>query len=519
MNVRDCLYLHHFVNPAQLFRVVVEQYANRPAIAFGLNNKLQYEELDRISNRVARFLLDTGVQKGDRIGLCLEKSSSFYALLLAALKVGAPYFALDPRNPDRRAESIIEQCRPRIVFSHEPLAACPGTTPNILCPEGSRLPDFCHAYSEKHMREVDTVCGSDPAYIMFTSGSTGTPKGAVISHDNLLHFIGWAAVHYGFTPEDVHTHLNAVYFDNSVFDVFSTLFTGGQLVPFTQKTLLDPSALAHRLKEMSCTIWFSVPSLLIFAQIMKIAVPEYFATLRKIIFGGEGFPKPKLEILVSSLGPGVEYHNVSGPTECTCICSSYCVTDSDFKDLDGLPPLGTLIPNFKGYILDGDQPSGVGKPGELCLSGPCVGLGYYAQPELTQQSFVQNPLNTAYREVIYRTGDLVKINPSDRKLYFIGRKDLQIKHMGYRIELEEIQHALSLCGDVDEATVLYRHVQQEIVAVIAAQHSPDMHALRTQLGRLIPKYMMPSKYHLLKTMPKTANGKTDRQALVRQYAK
>src|SRR5262249_31131391 len=167
------------------------------------------------------------------------------------------------------------------------------------------------------------VAGSDPAYIMFTSGSTGVPKGAVIGHDNLLHFIGWTQTQYDFTPDDVHTHLNPLYFDNSVFDIYSTFFTGGELVPFDWNSLQDPAALAGRVRAMRCTVWFSVPSLLMYLQVMKVATRSHLGTLRKIVFGGEGFPKPRLKQLFDELNPAAELHNVYGPTECTCICSSY----------------------------------------------------------------------------------------------------------------------------------------------------------------------------------------------------
>lgn len=509
----------HCYNTPQLFQDVVKRYANRPAISFAENYRLTYAELDRLSNQAARYLLEEGLRKGEPVGLCLEKSASFYILVLAALKIGTPYFALDPRNPASRIASIMEQCKPGIVFSHQPMAVCSDAAPVILCPDDKQTPAFCRGRSEESVPETHTVCGSDPAYIMFTSGSTGTPKGAVMSHDNLLHFIGWATAQYGFTPEDVHTHLNPVYFDNSIFDIYSTLFTGGQLVPFVYETLLKPRDMAERLRTMGCTVWYSVPSMLIFAQAMKVTTPEFFGTLRKIIFGGEGFPKIKLKALMNALGTNIEYHNVSGPTECTCICSTYQVTEADLIDLKGLPALGSLISNFNGYILDGDSPTAPGQTGELCLGGPCVGLGYYKQPALTQRAFVQNPLNAAYREIIYRTGDLVRQNPDDGKLYFVGRKDLQIKHMGYRIELEEIQHALSLCHGVDEAAVIYKQTQGEggIIAIVAALQDPDLGGLRSELAGHIPKYMMPAKFHFLKRLPKNPNGKTDRQSLIMEY--
>lgn len=507
------------MNVNGLFREVVRKNADRPAVAFSPAERLTYAELDRLSDLAAHYLLEQGVREGDRIGLCLEKSASFYILVLAALKIGAPYFALDPRNPASRMAAMIGTCAPRILFSHLRLEAGAVVAPNHLCPEGSKLPQFCQGGGRRPLPAGGGPNGSGPAYIMFTSGSTGTPKGAVISRDNLLHFIRWAQSAYGFTPDDSHTHLNPVYFDNSVFDVYSALFSGGRLVPFTQATLINPAALTERLRDMGCTAWFSVPSLLVFLQVMKAVTPEHFGGLKKIIFGGEGFPKPKLKALMDELGTNVEYHNVSGPTECTCICTTYRVERSDLDSPEALAPLGALLPHFKGFILNGDLSVQPGETGELCLSGPCVGQGYYAQPELTRQAFVQNPLNRSEKEIIYRTGDLVRLNPGDNKLYFMGRKDLQIKHMGYRIELEEIQHALSRCHRVDESAVVYRQDrgQGEIVAIIAARQSPDLGLLRIELAEHIPAYMMPAQFHFLERLPKNGNGKTDRQALIRQY--
>ncbi len=449
--------------------------------------------------------MQEGVQQGDRVGLSLEKCASFYILVLACLKIGAVYFAVDPRSPALRNKNIFDQCRPKLIFSKD------------NCPEGAALPKWLAIYPDAAPSLSSPVSGADPAYIMFTSGSTGTPKGAVMSHDNLKYFIGWVRSAYGFTPEDVHTHLNPVFFDNTVFDIYSTFFTGGRLIPFTQADLLSPGVLAERLRSMKCTVWFSVPSLLMYLQVMKVVTAENFGTLRQIIFGGEVFPKPRLKALMETLGEQITYYNVSGPTECTCICSNYRVTEADFEELEGAPALGALTSPFKGLILDGDKEVRDGDVGELCLSGPCVGLGYFEQPERTQDVFVQNPLS-AQKEIIYRTGDLVRLNPHDHKLYFIGRKDLQIKHMGYRIELEEIQHALMLCPGVDESAVIYKKAEDvgEIAAVVASQKVLDATFLKSELERRLPRYMMPSRFYFVRHLPKNANGKTDRQALIRQ---
>jgi D-alanine--poly(phosphoribitol) ligase subunit 1 len=304
-----------------------------------------------------------------------------------------------------------------------------------------------------------------------------------------------------------------------VFDVYATFLTGGCLVPFDSTVLADPAALVRRIEDMRCTVLFSVPSLLMYLQVMKETRREPLRSLHTIIFGGEGYPKIKLKPLYDELGRHARLVNVYGPTECTCICSSHTICDADFADLDGLPPLGRLIPNFRGYLLNGERPAAPGVTAELCLGGPCVGLGYFHQPEQTRASFVQNPLQDGYRETIYRTGDLVRQDPADGLLYFAGRQDLQIKHQGYRIELEEIQHALVSLNGVDEAVAIHRthDGQSQIIGIVAAQGQPDPRALKRQLAAHVPHYMVPERIHVLDRLPKTSNGKTDRQSLHRRY--
>ncbi len=506
-------------NVALLFAEAVAESGDRPALALDGNRQVTYRDLDGFSNRIVRFLLSQGVRKGDRIALSMEKCATAYALIVAALKAGFIYVALDPRNPPARRDAILSQCSPKLIFS-DSAEDSPSPYPTVLCDDDPDCPEFCKAFSVEPAGTVLDLAGTDPAYIMFTSGSTGVPKGAVMSHDNLLHFIGWARSEYRFTPDDVHTHLNPLYFDNSVFDIYSTLFSGGTLVPFDYGTLQDPLKLANRLRDTRCTVWFSVPSLLMFLQVVKVATRANLGGLRKIIFGGEGFPKARLKPLFDELHPVGELYNVYGPTECTCICSSYRISAQDFEDLDGFPALGNVAGHFTKHILQGDVPVNPGDIGELCLGGSGVGLGYFNRPDITASAFVQNPLNASRREVIYRTGDLVREDPVSGKMHFIGRRDYQVKHMGYRIELEEIQHAIMGIQGVDETVVLHRRSGElsELVAVIATKKALAANEIRKDLSERLPKYMIPGKIHFVDKMPKNANGKTDRAALTRQFA-
>ena len=215
------------------------------------------------------------------------------------------------------------------------------------------------------------------------------------------------------------SNLNPLHFDNSVFDIYSALFSGSSLIPFTKEEVANPQTLINKLDNMKCTSWFSVPSLLIYLDIVKVFNIKNMIYLKKIIFGGEGYPKPKLKKIFDIYANRIDFYNVYGPTEGTCICSNYKISSCDFNSLEGFVPLGKLNENFSYLMLDEENKSVEdSKIGELCISGPNIALGYYNDLERTKQVFVQNPYNNEFSEIIYKTGDLVRYNSDDKNLYF-----------------------------------------------------------------------------------------------------
>lgn len=503
------------------FENVAAARGDAPALWFGEGETISYAALNGLANRFARALLARGVGAADVVCLSGEKSAQTYALMIACLKIGAVYSMLDPDTPPERLRSILGTCRPKLVLG-EPefldgraeVAAASGAhalgKARLLDEDGG---------DDSDLAETAAVHGGHAAYIMFTSGSTGIPKGAVMTHANVLNLIGWARETYRITAEDRMTNVNPLYFDNSVFDFYGALFNGACLVPFSKSETRDPRALVGKIDGAACTLWFSVPSLLIFLQTMKATDGVRLGSIRRFVFGGEGYPKAKLKKLFEAY-PDAELHNVYGPTECTCICSSYQLGAADFEDLQGLPPLGSIAPNFGYLIVDEDgRPLPAGETGELCLTGPNVGMGYYNDPERTAAAFVQNPLNPHYREIMYLTGDLACLDPADGKLHIHGRRDNQIKHMGYRIELEEIESALHRLDYVSEAAALHTAAGglSRIVAVAASDRPPPAEQVRADLACFIPDYMIPAVVHFEHALPKNANGKVDRRRLAATY--
>jgi D-alanine--poly(phosphoribitol) ligase subunit 1 len=503
----------YLTHAAQIFAGVAARQPAAVALRWANGREVSYAQLDRGATRLAGALAAARVGKRQTVAIATDKCDVAYAAMLACLKIGAPYFMVDPASPAARARAIVEQCAPAyaVVGAGAPeVFDCP--THRIA--SGGQV-ESLEALPEARHVEAEAIDGSDPAYIMFTSGSTGTPKGATISQTNLVNFIAWARTQYDIEPHDVVTNVNPLYFDNSVFDVYSSLFSGATLAPFGTADLSEPAALLAAFDRLGCTLYFSVPSLLVYLQRLKLIGPGSFKTMRRIVFGGEGYPKPMLQRLFAAIGDRVELHNVYGPTECTCICSSYRITAADFADLDGYPPLGRLIANFSYVIADDEgHPVPAGTVGELYLGGPCVGLGYYASPGQTAAAFVQNPAHTRFHDRMYRTGDLVRLDPADGKLHFAGRADSQIKLQGYRIELGEIEHAMQRLAGVQEAAAIFTN-DGTIARItgVAAGAEVVADAMRRDLATLLPRYMIPDRIVVIDGLPKNANGKIDRPAL------
>ena len=503
------------------FEKVVENHLTSPALIFSKDISITYEELNSKANQFARLLQSLGIGQNDVLCVSGEKEPDTFALMLASLKLGAIYSILDPESPIERLRKIVERCEPKLLFSDARFgAAVSKATKDISYALLDSAPDALKkkldGFDQTNLPETRKVVGTSPAYIMFTSGSTGFPKGAVMTHDNLSNLINWSRTTFNFTPDDILTNVNPLYFDNTVFDFYSSLFSGASLVPVSKETATHPKSLINLIDELKCTSWFSVPSLLMYLQSMKSLNKDNMSSIKRFIFGGEGYPKGKLKDLFDLYSDRCELINVYGPTECTCMCSSYRISSDDFSDLLGFPPLGEIADNFSYLILnDFNRRVDEDEVGELCLLGPSVGKGYYNDPERTNEHFIQNPYQPNFVETTYKTGDLVKLSSEDGKIHIMGRKDHQIKHMGYRIELEEIETALCSLSYVSHAAVIHGVMSglSQIIAIVCTDGKEDKKAIKDDLKEIIPHYMIPTKVHFESELPTNPNGKVDRRKL------
>jgi D-alanine--poly(phosphoribitol) ligase subunit 1 len=478
-----------------------------------------YSDLTLLVDRAAVFLMRQGITRGQVIAIAHEKAVVSYALMLAALRLGVPYLVIDSKSPLVRLEKIVTVSEAQRIFCDDrdvyeslvDLSDQTGIPLSFL--HHTELPEIDPREVEQSLGRMQEIDGATVAYIMFTSGSTGVPKGVAITHENLMHFINWAQSEFMVQPSDVFTNVNPMYFDNSVFDFYVSLFSGATLTPISRDLLSSPYELIKYVENARCTIWFSVPSMLIYLMTMKAITHSSMSSLRKIIFGGEGYPKVELKKLFDIFSLRAQLVNVYGPTECTCICSAYTITENDFTVLHGLPPLGHLNINFDSLILDEDGKEA--ETGELLLIGPNVAAGYFNDNQRTQEAFRTLTATNRFGKRAYATGDIVRKETG--LLYFVGRKDNQIKHMGYRIELEEIEAGLMNIPGISQAAVVHRIVSSthgKLYGFVATALHLDEAQILEELAKILPPYMIPHRITICEQLPKNANGKIDRKQLL-----
>ncbi|WP_340150535.1 AMP-binding protein [uncultured Sneathiella sp.] len=509
----------YYYNLGSCFSDTAKRHGADIALRYA-DSQHSYADLLIWVEKLASLLLAGKLERGDVIAIGNSKGPLTYALMLAALRLGVVYVNLDVASPLSRNLRIAKLSGAKHIFHDDPeyskamaeLASNCDCSASLL--DFDILPKVTSADRELQQNLMQKVDGATIAYVMFTSGSTGEPKGVAVTHQNVLHFISWGVERFQIDNQDNFANISPMYFDNSVFDFYVGLFSGASLTPVSRELLTSPYDLVTHVGNMGCTIWFSVPSMLIYLMAMKAMTPTALPGLRRIIFGGEGYPKAELKKLFDLFHEQAVLVNVYGPTECTCICSAYDISNRDFKDLDGLPPLGELNQNFDYCILDDeDEDADVG---ELCLIGPNVAAGYFNDPERTAASFHTLSSSRFFMKHMYRTGDIVR--ESEGMLYFSGRKDNQIKHMGYRIELEEIEHALAKLPGVHQSAVVYHRANVaygKLIGFIASSDEVDEKDLKAKLGSLLPEYMIPSTIIVKSELPKNANGKVDRQTLAK----
>ena len=514
-----------------------ERRPDRRAIVCGAD-AVTYAQLDQRSNQLARALIEAGCRRGDRVCLIMPKSVAAIESIEGILKADCVYVPIDPASPAIRIAKIIEQCEPRAVLGAGPAGKlldevakhCPAMTEiaigwmDVDTYSGRELQlAFSRTdYAARSTAPLESRNGRhDPAYIMFTSGSTGVPKGVVISHGNVLAFLGWALKYFGLNSSDRMSGHPPLHFDLSVFDIFGASHAGAELHLVPHELNLLPHKLADFIRTSELTQWFSVPSLLNFMAKFDALKPDDFPTLKRVLWCGEVLPTPALIYWMKRL-PHVTFDNLYGPTEAT-IASSYFRVPACPDDEAAQIPIGQACDEEELLVLNDRLdvvPTGV--VGDLYIRGAGLSQGYWRDPEKTNAVFLPNPLTRDPTDRIYKTGDLASVG-GDGQVYMHGRSDTQIKSRGYRIELGEIEAALHALGVLRDCAVVvipaegFEGMTICCMCVPATGVQVDAASLKRLLARRLPSYMIPTLWRIADALPQNASGKTDRVKIREEF--
>jgi amino acid adenylation domain-containing protein/non-ribosomal peptide synthase protein (TIGR01720 family) len=477
------------VSIPELFAEHVQRDADAVAVSFA-GHAHSYRELDEAANRLAHLLAAHGAGPGQSVALLFSRSASAIIAMLAVLKTGAAYLAIDPALPDARIGFMLGDAAPIVAL-----------TTAELCP---RL----HNYGLRVLDIGDPAVGNQPAtappapspddiaYLIYTSGTTGVPKGVAVTHGNLAHLATSAPIHLPLAQ--VWTQCHSYGFDFSVWEIWAALLGGGRLVVVPESVTASPDDFHNLLVDEGVTVLTQTPSA------AAALTPRQLDSVA-VLLGGEPCPAD----VVDQWADGRVVINAYGPTEVTV----YASMSAPLTAGSGAAPIGAPVPTSALFVLDGWlRPVPIGVVGELYVAGAGVACGYLGRGPLTASRFVACPYGERGARM-YRTGDLVRWHP-DGQLDYVGRADEQVKIRGYRVELGEIQTALAALDGVDQAAVITRDDGLGTTRVIGyVTGSTDPAGLRDALADRLPAYMIPAAIVALEALPLTTNGKLDTRAL------
>lgn len=478
-----------------------EAYPDHTAIKFD-ETCWSYQKLIENADRFAQFLINNGTQKGDIIGLALDRSPEMIVALLAILKAGATYVPLDPTYPKDRIEFMLSDSSASILLTSKKYQNYFNSAAQELLIEEA-WPQF----EQTDPTGLDIpVSGDEVAYILYTSGSTGKPKGVIITHSNLSNFLLSMQKVPGISMDDRLLAISTISFDIAGLELYLPLIAGAEIVLTSSETAKDGWLLLELMKREKITIMQATP----YTWRMLIAAGwEEFLPV-KIITGGEPLSKELAEKLLPRCS---QLWNQYGPTETTVYSTQKLITSEEEITI------GKPVDNTQVYILDealNMQPDGV--VGEIFIGGTGVANGYLNRPDLTAGRFLDDPYSGSAGARMYRTGDLGRFT-SNGEVQCLGRSDHQVKIRGFRIELEEIEYALLKSGRVKEAVAAVNTTTGDpsLIAYVVPTDNYERDLVKTELGQVLaaalPAYMVPNDIIFISAVPVTPNGKVDRSAL------
>ncbi|MHC0068640.1 non-ribosomal peptide synthetase [Nostoc sp. UIC 10890] len=486
----------------ELFEEQVAKTPDAVAVIFE-NQQLTYQQLNYCANELAHYLISLGVKPEVKVGICVERSLDLIVGLLGILKAGGAYVPLDPAYPQERLAFMLQDSQISILLTQQHLLkTLPSYQAQVICLDRDR---DCIAAHQQNSPE-SYIAPDNLIYTIYTSGSTGKPKGVQITHRNIVNFLTAIQQHLQLTNLDSLLSVTSLSFDIAGLEIFLPLTLGAKVILVSREVTADGLQLLKQLNNSAATVMQATPA----TWEMLLEAGWKGKAQLKILCGGEALTQ---NLATQLLQQGTEVWNLYGPTETTIWSTIHRIDQQQ-----ALVTIGRPIANTQIYILDKYlQPVPVGIPGELYIGGAGLARGYFHQPELTKEKFIQNPFSSDPESRLYKTGDLARYLGGGN-IEFIGRLDNQVKIRGFRIELGEIEAVLSQHPAIQKTAVIVRDDvsdDKSIVAYIVSNKEEALtnDKLRRFLKHKLPGYMMPSFFVLLDTFPLTPNNKLDHHAL------